>query len=237
MIRQDYVFNPEVFKGTFLTTPAQIKIKLAHIKAFVFDWDGVFNKGDKSADGSSPFNEVDAMGTTMMRFNHYLERDVAPVTAIITGEKNAASFMFAKREYFNAVYYGMKSKPEPLHHLCEEHNIHPDEVAYFFDDVVDLAVAELCGLRLMMGRACNPMMNALVAQNNLADYVTHAGGGHNGIREAMEMLIGVTGRYNETIAQRTYYTDTFKQFIQERNKAKTMFYTLVDGNITEQPPQ
>ena len=48
--------------------------RLDKIKAFVFDWDGVFNNGAKDSEGASPFNEVDAMGTNLLRFNHHLRR-------------------------------------------------------------------------------------------------------------------------------------------------------------------
>ena len=33
------------FKGSFITKPAEIQQKLAKVKAYVFDWDGVFNIG------------------------------------------------------------------------------------------------------------------------------------------------------------------------------------------------
>ena len=46
--------------GNFITNEALMQEKLKSIKAFVFDWDGVFNNGEKSGGGSSNFNEVDS---------------------------------------------------------------------------------------------------------------------------------------------------------------------------------
>ena len=46
---------PEFFKGTFLTDPSLIRQKFFNAKAFVFDWDGVFNDGYKNENGSSFF--------------------------------------------------------------------------------------------------------------------------------------------------------------------------------------
>jgi len=45
---------PELFTsigGRFISEPELISAKLKTIKAFIFDWDGVFNNGQKSAEG------------------------------------------------------------------------------------------------------------------------------------------------------------------------------------------
>ena len=57
----------------FLLPQYKIAEKLQNIKAFVFDWDGVFNKGEKNATISSSFNEVDSMGTNLLRFSYFLK--------------------------------------------------------------------------------------------------------------------------------------------------------------------
>ncbi len=62
----------EYFKGVFITDASVIQQKLKKIKAFIFDWDGVFNDGRKDIDGNSSFSEVDSMGVNMMRFSYYL---------------------------------------------------------------------------------------------------------------------------------------------------------------------
>ena len=143
------------FKGEFLTSPELMAERLGKIKAFIFDWDGVFNNGVKNANGSSSFSEIDSMGTNMLRFNHFLRNQQIPHTAIITGENNIDAYTFASRECFSAVYYRILTKPDALHHFCAAHNINPSEVAFFFDDVLDLSVAGMVGLRIMAGRYCN----------------------------------------------------------------------------------
>src|SRR5690606_10938202 len=88
----------EQFKGQVQTTPELLREKLSGVKAFVFDWDGVFNDGMKDEKGSSRFSEVDSMGTNLLRFNHFLRSGELPITAIISGEKNQAAFTLAERE-------------------------------------------------------------------------------------------------------------------------------------------
>jgi len=224
-----------VFKGSFLAEPAALQDKLFNVKAYVFDWDGVFNNGTKDVSGSSPFNEADSMGVNMLRFNHYLRKSHNPVTAVITGDYNTAAFTLAKREHFHGVYYNMKNKKDALMHLCHVHKIELHDVAYFFDDILDLSIAEVCGLRIMVSCACSPLLFGLVNKYKLADYVTAADGNNNALREAAELLIGLSGLYDDTIMQRVHYTEHYREYINARNTPVPVFYSLIDSKITEQP--
>jgi 3-deoxy-D-manno-octulosonate 8-phosphate phosphatase (KDO 8-P phosphatase) len=224
------------FSGTFVTDAATLKEKLNGINAYIFDWDGVFNNGSKGADGSSPFNEVDSMGINMLRYNHYIRKGSNPLAGIITGERNPVAITFANREHFHAVYYGIKNKKDALLHLCAAHDIQPAEVAYFFDDITDLQVASMCGVRIMVGRGSNPMLLKLASENNMADYITANDGGNNAIREATELLKALSGRYNDTIMQRAVYADNYRDYLISRNIPKPAFYTVIDSRITEHIP-
>jgi len=227
----------ELFHGRVLTEPVSIQEKLFKAKAYVFDWDGVFNNGAKNENGSSPFSEVDSMGINMLRFNHYLRKHQNPVTAIITGEQNNTAYMFAKREHFHAVYYGIKNKKDALMHLCSAHNIEPHDVVYFFDDVLDLSIAEICGLRMMIGNSASPLLRQLAQERKLADYITAADANHNALREAMELLMGYSGRFDDAILQRVHYSDNYNEYINARNIPEPSFFTHIASKITEQTPQ
>jgi 3-deoxy-D-manno-octulosonate 8-phosphate phosphatase (KDO 8-P phosphatase) len=222
-----------LFKGDFLVDPAVIYDKLSKVKAYVFDWDGVFNMGEKNENGSSPYNEVDSMGINMFRFNHYIRTGQNPIVAVVTGERNASAFALAQREHFHSVYYKIKHKADALAHLCDAHSIQSSEVAFFFDDVLDLSVSAICGLRIMIGHDCNPMFLNLVKENNFADYITHCNGQNGAIREASELLMGLTGRYDETIMQRVHLTDQYAAYLERRNNPDAKFYTSIDSKITE----
>jgi 3-deoxy-D-manno-octulosonate 8-phosphate phosphatase (KDO 8-P phosphatase) len=80
--------------GVFVSSTPKIIEALGKIKAFVFDWDGVFNNAVKNENKSSNFNEADSMGTNMLRFSHYLLSNELPKTAIISGERNEFAFYF-----------------------------------------------------------------------------------------------------------------------------------------------
>ena len=227
----------QFFKGNFLAEPVVIYEKLAKIKAYVFDWDGVFNNGEKSESGSSSYNELDSMGLNMLRFNHFLRTGQNPIVAIISGEKNSAAFTLAKREHFQAVYYKVSNKSEALTHLCNAHGLQSHEVAFFFDDVLDLSIASLCGLRIMVGNDCSPLLHNLVKENKFADYLTNNSGGNNALREAVELLMGLSGRYDETIMQRVRFSNNYKQYLDARNLPNAVHYTSIESNIIERSPQ
>ena len=219
------------FKGEFILAPEALVQRLSTIKAFVFDWDGVFNSGYKDEQGSSPFNEVDAMGTNLLRFNHYLRNGEPPVTAIITGERNKAALAFANREHLAAVYCGIKFKADALKDLCRKHNLQTEEVCFMFDDILDFSAAEICGLRIMVNRKANPLMVNYAKENNLVDYLTANDGNNYAIRETVELLTGISGRYDDTMRERSSFTDTYQQYLAKRNEQYTQLYTVENKQI------
>ena len=221
------------FKGKFFVSPEVLAERLHQIKAFVFDWDGVFNGGQKDAEGSSPFNEVDAMGTNLLRFNHHLRNNSQAVTAIITGEQNKAALAFARREHFNAVYCGIKYKAQALEHLNKAYGIMDGEVAFVFDDVLDFSVAASAGLRIMVNRDCNPLLIGWAQQQGYIDYLTAADGAHYALRETVELLTGISGHYEETISERARFTERYQQYLRERNQTEPRFFTVKDSVITD----
>jgi len=222
------------FKGSFATEAGTIQQKLARIKAYVFDWDGVFNDGVKNESGSSPFNEVDSMGTNLLRFNHYLHTGELPVFVVISGEHNKAAQTLAKRECFHAVYSGIKNKTEAVEHLCAAYHVTSAEIAFMFDDVLDLSLAEKAGLRFQVGRQGNPLMNAYIEERRLADYVTANDGRNYAVREMAELVMGLRGKFNETLEHRIRFSQQYQAYITLRQQLQPLFYTSKDAKITEQ---
>ena len=222
--------------GKFVTPPAKIIASLKNIKAFVFDWDGVFNNGTKGENGTSIFSEVDSMGTNLLRFSHYYKTQHLPFTAIISGEKNSAAFYLSTREHFHSSYYKVANKIDALHHFCFQNNLKEKEVAFVFDDVLDLSVAEAAGLRIFIQRKANPLFNQYVSKNKLADYVTGSESGDYAVREACELIMGLNGTYDKVINERMHYTKLYEQYGADRNKVQTRYFTRIENTIIEQKP-
>ena len=227
-------FNLEdYFNGQFITSATFLKQKLKQVKAFVFDWDGVFNNGQKNLEGHSSFSEVDSMGINMMRFSHFLLNNKLPVCAIISGENNQLAASFAKRENFHVNYYKVAHKETALLHLCNQYHISPADVLFVFDDVLDLSVAKLAGVRFMIGRKASPLLEKFAIENRLVDYVTHFDGGQNALREISEIVMALSNNFNLSIEQRMKFGDGYQSYLNLRKQILPELYTSKDNEIIQ----
>jgi len=206
----------EKIGGRFVTPPGALAYKLARVKALVFDWDGVFNDGVKDESGSSTFSEVDSMGTNLLRFGLWLHQGRMPAAAIITGVHNSRALELVGREHFHAGYVQAKHKVAVLEHFLNQHGLPPREVAFFFDDALDLSVAAVAGVRILVKRAANPLFTNYVLENGLADYVTGHESGRFAVREGCELLLGLLGRYDEVMAERLRYFPVYDAYYTAR---------------------
>jgi 3-deoxy-D-manno-octulosonate 8-phosphate phosphatase (KDO 8-P phosphatase) len=218
----------------FLISSKEISKKLETIKAFIFDWDGVFNSAEKNESRSSNFNEADSMGTNLLRFSYYLKNKKMPFTAIISGEKNQQSFYFTTREHFHSCYFKFSNKIDAFQHFCKQHNLQANEVAYFFDDVLDLSIAKVCGLRILINRNAGILFKNYIRKNKLADYITFNDGSNYAIREACELLMACNDNFDEVLDKRTDFDSSYKKYIELRNKMNTDFFTTSNGEILQQ---
>jgi 3-deoxy-D-manno-octulosonate 8-phosphate phosphatase (KDO 8-P phosphatase) len=217
--------------GNFSRPFAEFKEKLSKVKAYLFDWDGVFNDGVKTATGGSPFSEVDAMGTNMLRFGHWLKNGELPCVGIITGENNPSALYLSQRERFHALYFKSANKLVAFGHFLESNQLQPHEVAYFFDDVLDLGVAEKCGVRILVKHSAAPMFQNYAIKNEIADYITandvHA------VREICELILATLGTYDQTIDYRSHFHENYKTYLDIRQSVETKTY-LTKGDLIEQ---
>lgn len=211
--------------GKFVTSEADVQARLSKAKAFIFDWDGVFNNGFKLGQQGSGFSEVDSMGTNLLRFSYFLKTKHLPTCAIISGENNESAQFFAARECFDLSFYKVAHKIDALNYVCDHKGIRPEDVVYFFDDVLDLSIAKVCGLRIMIGKQATTLFTEYCIQNKLVDYISANSGGDHGIRESCEMLMSLNGNFDEVLKLRTDSTDVYKEYITFRNHIQTRVFT------------
>jgi 3-deoxy-D-manno-octulosonate 8-phosphate phosphatase (KDO 8-P phosphatase) len=197
----------------------------------VFDWDGVFNSGTKGEGIASPYSEPDSMGTNLMRFGQWRLHQTLPITGILTALDNPNAFHLARREHFQVVYFGFKHKEEALLHLLEAYQLQPAEVAFLFDDVIDLSAARLCGLRLFVSRPASPLLQRYVARHHLADYLSGNSGGNHAVRELCELILGLQDQYDGVVNDRVAFQGPYLEYLTERNTHPTQFYTPVEGGV------
>ena len=221
--------------GQFVTPAEKIIEKLQTIRAVVFDWDGVFNDGTKTEAGSSSFSEVDSMGTNLLRFGLWLHQGgQLPVAAVVTGVTNVLADKLVGREHFHACYSQAKHKIDVLQHLLNQHGLQPQEVAFFFDDALDLSVAEKAGVRVMVRRNANPLFTKYVIDNGLVDYITGNQSGQFAVREGCELLLGLLGQYDAVMAERLRYHPVYDTYYQQRQAVESTYWIVgPDGPVQQ----
>lgn len=223
----------EALGGKFLTPAAKIAKKLENTHGFLFDWDGVFNSGEKGAEMSSTYSETDSMGINLLRFSYWLKHGELPFMGIVTTQINESAFELAKREHFDAVYFTFKYKKEALTHIHEVHDIRANQMAFMMDDVLDISGAEIAGLSFMVRRSSSPLFAKYIEDKDLVDYITAHTGDQNSVREMCELIIGLSGTYEKVLEERVTFSENYQKFLDERDRIESKFYHKVDRKIIE----
>lgn len=219
--------------GLFITKPQLFLKKLPSINGILFDWDGVFNSGVKSANNPSTYSEIDSMGINLLRFSIWLETNKIPFVGIITGQVNESAFELAKREHYNAVYSNFRAKKEALDHITSNFKVRPSKMVFMFDDVLDISTAKSSGLAVMVKRSSTPLFTEFVKENNYADYITAHTSSENAIREVCEMLIGMNGNYERVLNERIAYSECYQNYLNDLSKIQSSFFHKTDRKIIE----
>lgn len=206
-------------------TNTALSFQITHLQAMIFDWDGVFNNGYKSENNTSGFSEPDSMGLNMLRYGLWKQNGQQPFFYIVSGEDNPTAWKFAQREHFAGVYFKTKNKAATVLEIAQRHNIEPQQIACMFDDINDLSMAALCGVRFVVGREANPLFIQYVIKNRLCDYVTHHSGGNYAIREVCELLLGAMNIYDTVVTERMLLTDNYQKYFNARNAIEPMLFT------------
>ena len=219
MDQTERVLAPFRAGGASLVAPVgDIRARLSGVRAFLFDWDGVFNTGRKSEGSPSGFSEADSMGTNLLRFAWWLrDHGSLPCTGILTGQDNPTAVRLAERERFQAVYRGFLNKRAALDDIQSRFDIRPEQICFLFDDVLDLGVAGQCGLRILVRNGGAPLLAEHAQAEGLCEYVTGREGGAHAVRETAELLLGLTGDYQRVVTERASHSDLYRSYLDQRS--------------------
>lgn len=225
--------------GHFATGESELEKKAQQIKAICFDWDGVFNDGTKASGQPNGFAEADSMGINLLRFSLYRHHGhtAFPIAAILSGERNENAAFFGGREKFNALYFKVSSKKEAFAHFCTAHGLEANQVAWFFDDILDLSIAEHAGLRFYISKSYQPLTTQYILKNKLADYIPSQQSGPGAIRECCELMWGLLQMDEEVIRERIAFSPEYAQYLEEKFKQELQIFTadasrnIISGNL------
>lgn len=209
--------------GSFVCSSAVLAERLRTVRGLLFDWDGVFNAGEKGDSVASTFSEPDSMGTNLLRYALWRAHGELPVTAIATGADNPTARQFAAREHFSAVYSGVLDKTAALDDLCAAHGLKARQVAFVFDDANDLPAAARCGVRFLVRREASVLFTEYAVRHGFCDYVTGCASGRYAVREVAELALGLLGTFDTVMASRVAFDGDYLRYFEARQAAPTTF--------------
>jgi 3-deoxy-D-manno-octulosonate 8-phosphate phosphatase (KDO 8-P phosphatase) len=159
---------------------------LPKIRTFIFDVDGVLTDGKIliNSDGEllRSFDTKDGYAMKCALVKGFK-------IAIITGGRNEAVRERFKELGVIDIYLGAHHKLDAYQDLMDNYNLNPEEILYIGDDIPDIPVMEKVGL------GCCPA-DATSDVKAIADYVSHKKGGEGCVRELIEQVLRVQGKWS-----------------------------------------
>jgi 3-deoxy-D-manno-octulosonate 8-phosphate phosphatase (KDO 8-P phosphatase) len=165
--------------------------RLANIKLFVCDVDGVLTDGAIYIGGTREIKRYsihDGLGLVLLR-------RAGIKIAWVSSRPSLATTMRARelKITFLVQQKDQLSKAAAIEAILTREKLQWENVCYIGDDIVDLAPLEKAGV----GAA---VADAVTEAKAAADMVTRATGGHGAVREMVELILKAQGKWDSIIA-------------------------------------
>lgn len=155
--------------------------RFSKIKVFVFDIDGVLTNGQLlvQEDGTllRSMNVKDGYALQLAVKKGY------PVVVISGGNSKGAQIRLNRLGIQN-VFIGVEDKTKLFGDLINLHKWSFEEMLYMGDDIPDLEVMQLCGLK-----SCPK--DAAMELQEIADYISPKNGGEGCVRDVLEKVMKI----------------------------------------------
>ena len=160
---------------------------LSKITTFIFDVDGVLT------DGSIQISTNGELLRTMNIKDGYAmkyAREQNFTICVISGGKNEGVRHRLKGLGITDIYLGCSDKVEQMEEFFDIYDISPEEVLYMGDDIPDLYPMKKVGL------PCCPQ-DAASEIKEISRYISHKKGGKGCVRDVIEQVLKVQGKWPE----------------------------------------
>jgi len=166
---------------------------LQHIKAFVFDCDGVMTNGtviiDAKGEGLRNFNIKDGYAV-----QHAVKQGYP--FAILSGGNGQSIYHRFNSLGVIDIYLSQSHKEATFLAFCKKYNLLPSEVAYMGDDMPDIPVLSICGIPTCPRDAVSDV-------KKVCNWISSRNGGEACVRELIETTMKL---------QNTWYNDDTHHF-------------------------
>jgi len=158
---------------------------LTHITTFVFDVDGVLTDGTITVT-----TEGEMLRTMNIKDGYALKTavDRGYNVCIISGGSNEGVRLRLQGLGIKDVHLGAHHKTETLTQYLESKSLKKENVLFMGDDIPDFEVMQLIGL------PCCPQ-DAVPEIKEVSKYVSHKKGGKGAVRDVIEQVLKVQGKW------------------------------------------
>ena len=157
------------------------------ITTFVLDVDGVLTDGTIHV---SPTGEM--LRNMNIRDGYAMKAAIENgyIVCIISGGSNEGVRIRLRNLGITDIYLGVPDKVETFKEFTDIYNINPENVLYMGDDIPDYHVMQLVGLP-----TCP--QNAVPEIKGISKYISHVEGGKGAVRDIIEQVMKVQGKWME----------------------------------------
>ncbi|MDR2117361.1 MAG: HAD hydrolase family protein [Planctomycetaceae bacterium] len=166
--------------------PTTIAAKAKQICMILSDVDGILTDGtieiDHLGNESKRFSTLDGYGIRLWFRSGYK-------FGLITGRRSECVLHRARDLGVDIVRLGTFAKREAVEEIAAEHHLGLERIAYIGDDLPDLPAIRAVGFGVTVPGASEELKRA-------ADYITKRPGGYGAVRDLIELILKLNGKWN-----------------------------------------
>ena len=161
------------------------KEKLLQVNTFIFDYDGVLSDGQVilTSDG-------DALRTANVKDGYAMQLAIKKNyrIAIISGGYSESMKHRFETLKIEDVFLGVDKKIDVYNQYMKDHNLEKEHVLYMGDDIPDYEIMLAAGVPTCPSDAVEEI-------KRIATYISHQPGGHGCVRDIIEQVLKVQGKW------------------------------------------
>lgn len=161
------------------------KQHLHQIQAVFLDIDGVITDGKLIMHPSGEF-----LRNMSTRDGYAMKKAANSGIKVYIISGGSSESMRKRLEFLDAteIHMGVKDKVAVLTSILKANGFKKEQVLYMGDDIPDYAVMQEVGISACPKDACNEILG-------IADYVSHKNGGNGAVRDVLEQLLKIKGKW------------------------------------------
>lgn len=161
------------------------KADLTHIRAFVFDFDGVMTDGSVWTYGDK---ETVRCGNVKDGYAIQYAVKKGYIIALISGANSQSIVNRMEALGVTQIHTGCPNKMEVYRQFLDDNNLKEEEVVCMGDDIPDYEIMSHCGVAACPADAAEEI-------KQISNYISIFSGGHGCVRDIIEQVLRLHGKW------------------------------------------